>query len=142
MQINQTLSITFSLSVNIKFNFIFLLTSWSCSYKMQIKPNTKYFYFQATKAGMRGMFRAFLASNERFLENIVRYTDRDLPVVNLRGEILFNAWSDIFRDKRLMFSLFYFLSDSKFVCHRETVFSQDRILYSFNGENVLNSTRW
>ena len=25
---------------------------------------------------------------------------------------------------------------------RESVFSQERILYSFSGENVLNSTRW
>lgn len=81
-------------------------------------------YREATKAGMRGMFRAFLASNDRSLENIVRYTDRDLPVVNLRGEILFKSWSDIFQD------------------NRESVFSQERILYSFNGENVLNSTQW
>ena len=58
------------------------------------------------------MFRAFLASNDRSLENIVRYTDRDLPVVNLRGEILFKSWSDIFQDNRyknltFIFQIFY-----------------------------------
>ena len=49
---------------------------------------------------MRGMWRAFLESSERSLENIVRYTDRELPVVNLRGEVLFKAWKDIFLDRR------------------------------------------
>ena len=80
-------------------------------------------YFQASKAGMRGLFRAFLSSSERSLENIVRwrqtelgrtrtflyfvivlfrYTNRDLPVVNLRGEVLFQAWRDIFHDNRFV----------------------------------------
>ena len=27
---------------------------------------------------------------------------RDLPVVNLRGEVLFKAWRDIFQDNRLV----------------------------------------
>ena len=34
------------------------------------------YIFQATKAGMRGMFRAFLSSNQRSLENIVRWAEK------------------------------------------------------------------
>ena len=32
----------------------------------------------------------------------MRYTNRDLPVVNLRGEVLFQAWRDIFHDNRFV----------------------------------------
>ena len=78
---------------------------------------------QAGRAGLRGTFRAFLSSGERSLENIVRYRDRDLPVVNMKGEVLYSAWRDIFHDPS-----------------QPLLTSQP--LYSFSGKDVLNSSSW
>jgi len=80
-------------------------------------------YRQAARAGLRGVFRALLASGERGLENTVRYSDRDLPVVNIRGDLLFPAWADLLQEGR-------------------GGFSAERPLYSFSGDNVLNHTHW
>lgn len=41
-------------------------------------------YLQARQAGIRGTFRAFLSSRVQNLDSIVRYTDRSLPIVNLK----------------------------------------------------------
>ena len=57
-------------------------------------------YLKAVRAGLRGTFRAFLTSGSRTLESMVRYRDRDLPVVNLNGEIFYSAWRDMFHDPR------------------------------------------
>ena len=37
-----------------------------------------------------------------YTSSLFRYTNRDLPVVNLRGEVLFQAWRDIFHDNRFV----------------------------------------
>lgn len=57
------------------------------------------------------------------LDSIVRPADRDIPVTNIRGEILFNTWNDIFSGQ----GGFY---------------SQAARLYSFNGKNVLTDSTW
>lgn len=49
-------------------------------------------YREARRAGLRGTFRAFLASRVQNLDSIVRQADRKLPISNLRGEVLFNSW--------------------------------------------------
>ena len=80
-------------------------------------------YREAMRAGLRGSFRAFLSSGERSLESVVRYRDRELPVVNTVGEVLSPAWKDLFHSSRQ--PLFGGLP-----------------IYSFSGKDVLNSTIW
>lgn len=41
-------------------------------------------YRQARRAGLGGTFRAFLSSRVQDLDSIVRYADKDLPVVNIK----------------------------------------------------------
>ena len=81
-------------------------------------------YREAMRAGLRGSFRAFLSSGERSLESVVRYRDRDLPVVNTVGEVLSPAWKDLFQSGS-----------------RQPLFGGLPI-YSFSGKDVLNSTIW
>ena len=82
------------------------------------------------------------------ITDLFRYINRDLPVVNLRGEILFQAWRDIFQDNRFTLisssrDINCYISETNIIqTFRESVFSQEKILYSFNGENVLNSSHW
>lgn len=54
-------------------------------------------YREARRAGLRGTFRAFLSSRVQNVDSIVRAIDRELPVVNLRGDVLFHSWADMFR---------------------------------------------
>ena len=42
-----------------------------------------------------------MSSSKKTLESLVRYRDRDLPVVNMRGEVFYSAWRDMFHDQRL-----------------------------------------
>jgi len=57
------------------------------------------------------------------LDSIVKHSDRKLPVVNTKGEILFSSWTDIFH------------SGGKFL-------SKPLQIYSFNGRNVLTDFHW
>jgi len=41
-------------------------------------------YRESRRAGLRGTFRAFLSSRVQNLDSIVRFSDRDLPVVNIK----------------------------------------------------------
>lgn len=41
-------------------------------------------YRQAKRAGLRGTFRAFLSSRVQNVDSIVRLSDRDLPIVNIK----------------------------------------------------------
>ena len=41
-------------------------------------------YRQARRAGLRGTFRALLSSRVQNLDSIVRFSDRDYPVVNTK----------------------------------------------------------
>lgn len=47
-------------------------------------------YRQARRANLRGTFRAFLSSRVQNLDSIVRYKDRDLPVVNIKVRMYMN----------------------------------------------------
>ncbi|CAO1407137.1 unnamed protein product [Diamesa serratosioi] len=78
---------------------------------------------QARRAGLIGTFRALLSARIQNLDSIVRQEDRELPVVNTRGDVLFNSWNSIFN------------SQGGF-------FSQAPRIYSFSGKNVLNDPTW
>ena len=78
---------------------------------------------EARRAGLSTSFRAFLASRIQNLDGIIRLEDRNLPVVNTRGDVLFNTWNSIFNGQG-------------------GFFSQVPRIYSFNGKNVLTDPNW
>ncbi|XP_050420760.1 collagen alpha-1(XVIII) chain-like [Adelges cooleyi] len=80
-------------------------------------------YRQSRRAGLHGAFKAFLSSRLSNLKTIVHESDTDLPVVNIKGDVLFNSWKDIFTE------------NGAFTSH------QPRI-YSFSGKNVLSDFSW
>ncbi|XP_042870468.1 collagen alpha-1(XV) chain-like isoform X1 [Penaeus japonicus] len=80
-------------------------------------------YREARRAGLRGTFRAFLTSRVQNLDSIVRYSDRNLPVVNTKGEVLFNTWREIFSGTG-------------------GVFSQKPRIFSFDGKEILTNSAW
>ncbi|XP_020710044.2 collagen alpha-1(XVIII) chain isoform X2 [Athalia rosae] len=75
-------------------------------------------YRQSKRAGLTGTFRAFLSSRVQNVDSIVRFADRDLPIVNIKGDVLFNSWKEMFN------------GDGAY-------FSQSPRIYSFNGKNIL-----
>ncbi|XP_017842790.1 collagen alpha-1(XVIII) chain isoform X5 [Drosophila busckii] len=80
-------------------------------------------YRQGRRAGLLGTFKAFLTSRVQNLDSIVRPADRELPVVNTRGDVLFNSWKSIFNGQG-------------------GFFSQAPRIYSFSGKNVLTDPLW
>ncbi|XP_076304531.1 uncharacterized protein LOC143222229 isoform X3 [Tachypleus tridentatus] len=80
-------------------------------------------YRQSRKANLRGTFRAFLASRVQNVNSLVHYMARDLPIVNIKGEVLFNSWRDIFTGAG-------------------AVFPYPPRIYSFDGRNVLADNTW
>ncbi|XP_051166269.1 collagen alpha-1(XXII) chain isoform X2 [Leptopilina boulardi] len=80
-------------------------------------------YRQAKRAGLRGTFRAFLSSRVQNVDSIVRLGDRDLPIVNIKGDVLFNSWKEMFNGNG-------------------AYFSQNPRIYSFNGKNILTDFAW
>ncbi|XP_054167998.1 collagen alpha-1(XV) chain-like isoform X2 [Oppia nitens] len=80
-------------------------------------------YRQSRRANMRGTFRAFVASRVQNLDSIVRYKDSKLPIVNIKGEILFHSWKDIFTGAGAPFPF-------------------PPKIYSFDGRNVLTDYSW
>ncbi|CAH1719388.1 unnamed protein product [Chironomus riparius] len=78
---------------------------------------------QARRAGILGNFRAFLSTRIQNLDSLVKIEDRDLPITNLRGDVLFNSWNAIFNNAQGGF------------------LSSPRIL-SFSGKNVMNDNNW
>uniref|UniRef100_A0A6A7FZS1 Collagen alpha-1(XVIII) chain-like isoform X4 n=2 Tax=Hirondellea gigas TaxID=1518452 RepID=A0A6A7FZS1_9CRUS len=80
-------------------------------------------YIQARQAGLRGTFRAFLTYRTQNLDSIVRYIDQELPVVNTKGEMLFNSWRDIFSGAGGLF------------------FQKPRI-FSFDGRDIMQDPTW
>uniref|UniRef100_A0A336MYM0 CSON008551 protein n=1 Tax=Culicoides sonorensis TaxID=179676 RepID=A0A336MYM0_CULSO len=80
-------------------------------------------YRQARRAGLLGTFKALLSSKIQNLETIVQASDRHLPVVNTRGDILFHSWKSIFNGNG-------------------GLFTQTPRIYSFNGKNVLTDPLW
>ncbi|MCP9260255.1 hypothetical protein DINM_003491 [Dirofilaria immitis] len=77
-------------------------------------------YQQARQANFRTTFRAFLSSHVQDLNKVVHSGDRDTPVVNLRGERLFDSWSDIFQQRHMA----------------------DVPIYSFNRRNIFIDSIW
>ncbi|XP_032592254.1 collagen alpha-1(XVIII) chain isoform X2 [Drosophila grimshawi] len=80
-------------------------------------------YRQGRRAGLLGTFKAFLTSRVQNLDSIVRSADWELPVVNTRGDVLFNSWKGVFNGQG-------------------GFFSQAPRIYSFNGKNVLTDPLW
>ncbi|XP_074099429.1 collagen XV/XVIII-type protein multiplexin isoform X4 [Cotesia typhae] len=80
-------------------------------------------YRQARRAGLKGTFRAFLSSRVQNIDSIVRPSDRDLPIVNMKGEVLFNSWKEMFNGN-------------------DAYFSSNPRIYSFNGKNILTDFTW
>ncbi|XP_073947444.1 collagen alpha-1(XV) chain-like [Choristoneura fumiferana] len=78
---------------------------------------------QGQKAGLSGTFTAFISSRVQTMDSIVSWVDRGNAVVNLRGDVLFNSWSDIFDGSGALFA------------HAPKI-------YSFSGKNVLMDPGW
>ncbi|KAF7657539.1 hypothetical protein LDENG_00025220 [Lucifuga dentata] len=81
-------------------------------------------YQQARSVGLTATYRAFLSSHLQDLATIVRKADRaDMPVVNLRGEVLFRSWMSIFSGNGGVFNL-------------------ATPIYSFDGRNIMTDSAW
>ncbi|CAF88614.1 unnamed protein product, partial [Tetraodon nigroviridis] len=81
-------------------------------------------YQQARAMGLTSTYRAFLSSHLQDLATIVRKADRtDMPVVNLRGEVLFSSWMSIFSGNG-------------------GTFDPSVPIYSFDGRNVMTDPAW
>uniref|UniRef100_A0A3B5QFQ2 Collagenase NC10/endostatin domain-containing protein n=1 Tax=Xiphophorus maculatus TaxID=8083 RepID=A0A3B5QFQ2_XIPMA len=79
-------------------------------------------FSQAQAIGMKGTFRAFLSSKLEDLNSIVYSSNREnVPIVNLKDEVLFDNWNRIFSDSRM----------------RDNV-----SIYSFDGKDVLQDDTW
>uniref|UniRef100_A0A3Q2ZH45 Collagenase NC10/endostatin domain-containing protein n=1 Tax=Hippocampus comes TaxID=109280 RepID=A0A3Q2ZH45_HIPCM len=81
-------------------------------------------YQQARAVGLTGTYRAFLSSHLQDLATVVRKADRvHMPVVNLRGELLFKSWMSIFSGNG-------------------GTFDPSVPIYSFDGRDVLTDSTW
>ncbi|NWX19942.1 COFA1 protein, partial [Aegotheles bennettii] len=79
---------------------------------------------QAQLAGLTATYRAFLSSHLQDLATVVRKTDRyHLPIVNLKGEVLFSNWESIFNGNSGQFNIHV-------------------PIYSFDGRNVMTDPSW
>ncbi|XP_062813992.1 collagen alpha-1(XV) chain isoform X2 [Anolis carolinensis] len=82
-------------------------------------------YQQSQEAKLNGTFRAFLSSSTQSLFSIVKRTDRGLPIVNLKGQLLAKSWNALFsRNGTLHFNSMRFP------------------VYTFNGHNVMTDPTW
>ncbi|TRY62795.1 hypothetical protein TCAL_13030 [Tigriopus californicus] len=87
-------------------------------------------YRQAREAKLDGTFRAFLSAPGSVsktlsgdnLQSIVRVQDRDLPIVNLKGQELFPNWGAVFESRGK--------------------FDTQASIFSFNGQDVMKSMNW
>ncbi|KAG8446724.1 hypothetical protein GDO86_014256 [Hymenochirus boettgeri] len=79
-------------------------------------------YRQALEMSLYGTFRAVLSSSSQSLSTIVKKTDHNLPIVNMRGDLLLKNWNSLLDNKL----------DSK-----NTV-----PILSFNGRNILTDPLW
>lgn len=57
------------------------------------------------------------------IDAIVSWVDREIPVVNIRGDVLFNSWGEMFDGSGGLFA------------HAPRI-------YSFSGKNVLTDALW
>lgn len=81
-------------------------------------------YRQKRKYNQPGTYVAFLSSKIQDLKSLVKKSDRHLPVVNSRGEMLFKSWNSIFNGSQGIFN------KSNFV------------IYSFNRKSVNIDKTW
>ncbi|XP_029820303.1 collagen alpha-1(I) chain-like [Manacus vitellinus] len=79
-------------------------------------------YRQSQEAGLYGTFRAFLSAPTQDLVSIVKRTDRTLPIVNLKGQLLAKSWSSLFEG--------------------QPGATPRGPIYSFNGRNILTDPLW
>ncbi|XP_037078278.1 collagen alpha-1(I) chain-like isoform X2 [Pollicipes pollicipes] len=80
-------------------------------------------YRQARRSNLHSTFRALLSSRTQNLDSIVRTEDRTLPVVNIKGDLLFESWKSIYKGDG-------------------GVFAQRPTVYSFDGKDVLQDALW
>ncbi|XP_068604929.1 collagen, type XV, alpha 1b [Brachionichthys hirsutus] len=81
-------------------------------------------YQQARSMGLTATYRAFLSSHLQDLATIVRKADRTgMPVVNLKGEVLFSTWMSIFSGNG-------------------GTFNPSTPIYSFDGRNIMTDSAW
>nr|XP_028559906.1 collagen alpha-1(XV) chain-like [Podarcis muralis] len=80
-------------------------------------------YRQSQEAKLRGTFRAFLSSSTQSLVSIVKRSDRNLPIVNLKGQLLAKSWNSLFS------------SAARFNSPKSPI-------YTFNGRNVMTDPMW
>ncbi|KAB1280145.1 Collagen alpha-1 chain [Camelus dromedarius] len=79
---------------------------------------------QARAAGLLSTYRAFLSSHLQDLSTVVRKAERySLPIVNLKGQVLFNSWESIFSG-----------NGGQFNTHIP--------IYSFDGRDVMTDPSW
>ncbi|XP_042326996.1 collagen alpha-1(XV) chain-like isoform X1 [Sceloporus undulatus] len=82
-------------------------------------------YRQSQEAKLHGTFRAFLSSSTQSLASIVKRTDRGLPIVNLKGQLLAKSWNSLFsKDGTYNFNTMRFP------------------IYTFSGRNVMMDSTW
>ncbi|XP_055494383.1 collagen type XVIII alpha 1 chain a isoform X2 [Leucoraja erinacea] len=78
---------------------------------------------QARAVGLMGTFRGFLSSRLQDLYSVVRRADRiSVPIVNGKGEVLFDSWSSLFTGSGAPF--------------------KSSAIYSFDGRDVLRDQAW
>uniref|UniRef100_A0A7M4E475 Collagenase NC10/endostatin domain-containing protein n=1 Tax=Crocodylus porosus TaxID=8502 RepID=A0A7M4E475_CROPO len=82
-------------------------------------------YRQSQEAQLYGTFRAFLAVPTQDLTSLVKRTDRTLPVVNLKGQLLAKSWNSLFEGNNAAH-----FNAKKFP------------IYTFNGRNILKDPLW
>ncbi|XP_066895876.1 collagen alpha-1(XV) chain isoform X9 [Kogia breviceps] len=79
---------------------------------------------QARAAGLLSTYEAFLSSHLQDLSTVVRKAERySLPIVNLKGQVLFNNWDSIFSGH-----------GGQFNTHVP--------IYSFDGRDVMTDPSW
>ncbi|ETE68671.1 Collagen alpha-1(VIII) chain, partial [Ophiophagus hannah] len=80
---------------------------------------------QAQEANLQGTFRAFLSGDTQSLMSVVKRTDRNLPLVNLKGQLLAKSWNSLF------------------TTHGNSGFNpMEYPIYAFNGLNVMTDPTW
>ncbi|XP_032093844.1 collagen alpha-1(XV) chain-like isoform X3 [Thamnophis elegans] len=80
---------------------------------------------QAQEANLQGTFRAFLSGDAQSLISVVKRTDRNLPLVNLKGQLLAKSWNSLFTK--------HGISDFN---------TKEHPIYAFNGLNVMTNSTW
>lgn len=78
---------------------------------------------QGLRAGFDGNFRAFISPRTHNIEEIMPFDDRNIPIVNLKREILFNSWNEM-TNKDGLYS------------------TMNPRIYSFNGKDILTDFSW